>query len=348
MLKGKWCSEIESMPATEHRPEIIFRVSADGGIFVEYGREQNMDYMAAFRVMAATQELERRKTNGWLSMEGILEVQPCSKVYIVRYDPRRTSVNKLVEVIKDAEMTVGDSSDVAKLSFGSPIFEMPVCFGDRYVKEAVERYIKEFKDPKKRPELPSPGYPDYDPVSLSCLPYLCLYNGISEDEFKEKFLGTEWLSMYSGFLLGLQLFFPVDRRSLIRASKSNPARTWTKRGTVAFGGSDFSWYPTDGAGGYYIFGRTSPQLQFSQKHPSFKMDISLIHPGDRVRFYEVDETELLRIEKLVDEGSSEFIYKKTPARFSAEEFLEYDNAHKEEIEAWFKHQVEAASKAPSP
>lgn len=348
MVKSKWSSELESIPATEHRPEIIFRVSSDDGIFVEYGRDQSMDYMAAFRVMAVTLELERRITSGWLSTIGILEVQPCSKVYIVRYDIRKISVNKVIEVIKDAEMSVGDSRDVAKLSFSSPIFEMPVCFDDRYVKEAVELYIKLFKNPKQRTELPSPGYPDYDPISLSCLPYLCLYNGISEDQFKEKFLGTEWLSMYSGFLLGLQLFFPVDRRSLIRTSKSNPARTWTKRGTLGFGGSDFSWYPVDGAGGYHLFGRTSPQMQLDQKHPSFKMDISLVHPGDRVRFYEVDETELLRIEKLVDEGSSEFIYKKTPARFSIEEFLEFDNGNKEEIEAWYKHQDEAASKVPMP
>lgn len=348
MITSMWGSEIESIPATEHRPEIIFRVSADDGVFVEYGRSQKMSYMNAFRIKAATAEIERRKTAGYTSTEGINEVQACSKTYIVRYDPRKTSVQKLIKVIKDVELSVGDEKDIAKLSFSSPIIEMPVCLDDRYVKEAVERYIKEFKDPKRRPDLPSPGYPDYDPETLSCLPYICKNNGISEEEFKEKFFSTEWLSMYSGFMLGLQLFFPVDRRCVMRCSKSNPARTWTKRGSVCFGGSDFSWYPKDGPGGYQIFGRTIPQFQFNQIHSAFEMDISLVHPGDRVRFYEADEEEILRIEKLVDEGSDEYTYSKRPAQFSVGDYLEFDNSNKEEIEAWFKHQEEASSKVPAP
>jgi hypothetical protein len=86
----------------------------------------------------------------------------------------------------------------------------------------------------------------------------------------------------------------------------------------------------------------------SQKHPDFKDDPVLLHVGDRVRFYEVDDRELVSMEEMVDKGSSEFRYKKTQGNFSVAEWLDYNRKHKGEIEAWHKHQSEAAAKAPVP
>jgi allophanate hydrolase subunit 1 len=161
-------------------------------------------------------------------------------------------------------------------------------------------------------------------------------------------LGTDWFCYAQGFFLGLIVAVPVDRRSIFVTAKYNPPRTWTARGTVGFGEFTLSWYSVPGPGGYQCIGRTSPLLDLEQKHPSFKEDIALFHTMDRVRWYEVDEAELLRIEKLVDEGSSDFIYRKTPGRFSVGEWIEFEKDHKEEIDKWLAQVYEFSSKAPRP
>jgi len=119
-------------------------------------------------------------------------------------------------------------------------------------------------------------------------------------------------------------------------------------GAVGFGSFILSWYPVPGAGGYHLVGRTSPLLDLEQKHPSFREDVALHHTLDRIKWYEVSVDELLRIEKLVDSGSPEYIYKKTPGRFSIGAWREFDRGHKAEIDAWLKQVDEYASKAPTP
>jgi hypothetical protein len=74
----------------------------------------------------------------------------------------------------------------------------------------------------------------------------------------------------------------------------------------------------------------------------------LAHTLDRLKFYEVSIDEQRRVEKLVDSGSSEFIYKKTPGRFSVGEWREFERQHEEEIDRWLKQVEEYAAKAPVP
>jgi len=76
--------------------------------------------------------------------------------------------------------------------------------------------------------------------------------------------------------------------------------------------------------------------------------VALFHTQDRIKWYEVSPDELLRIERLVDSGSSEYIYKKTPGRFSVGEWLEFERKHKDEIDKWLKQVNEYAAKAPIP
>jgi allophanate hydrolase subunit 1 len=226
------------------------------------------------------------------------------------------------------------------MEFNSPIIEQPIAFEDPQIKETNEKYLKEVKMVDSSPDI--------DPIYGDSISYMASYVGISREEWKEKFLSTNWFASNMGFLVGLVDWIPLDRRCTLRTSKSNPPRVWTCRGAVGFGSFLLSWYPVAAAGGYHLMGRTSPLLQFEQKHPSFKEDVALYHTLDRIKWYEVSPSELLRIEKDVDSGSSDFVYKKTPGRFSVGDWLESDRQHKDEIDAWFKQIEENAAKAPVP
>ena len=334
---------LDTLPATKYRKEIDFRLVGEDAVMVEYGRippENYIDYMDIFRTMAVTAEVERRKVTGFTPLEGFLEVTPSFRTAVYRFDPRVKSIESMIGALKDIEEAVGDSRDIAKMEFNSPVIERPLHFEDSRIQEANERYLKEFK--------PN-GSVDVDPVYMDNMTYVADYCGISREECKEKVLSTEWLSCLMSFMVGSCITLPLDRRCTIRSCKCNPPRTWCPRGGVCFVGFVLSEYLWDGsAGGGQLIGRTSQAVDPSQNHSSFKEDIALTHRLDRIRWYEVDEAELLRIEKAIDEGSSDFIYKKTPGRFSVGEWLEFEQEHKAEIDAWLKKIDEAAARAPVP
>ena len=339
-LKSRYDVILDTIPATPYRKEIIFRLAGDDSIMVEYGREMIFDYMDLFRQLAVNQEVRRRVYWGYTQMSGFIESVPTVRTCMYTFDPREKTIEQMVEVIKDVELSMGDERDIERLEFNSPIIEQPIAFEDPQIRETNERYLREVKRVKSSPDI--------DPVYGDSITYMANYVGITREEWKEKFLSTEWFSYDMGFFVGLVNLIPLDRRCLLMTSKSNPPRVWTCRGAVGMGESTLSWYPVAAAGGYHLAGRTSPLIDMEQKHPSFGSDVALYHTCDRVKWYEVSPEELLRIERLVDKGSSEYIYKKKPGRVSIAEWREFERQHKEEIARWLRQIEEYSPKAPTP
>jgi allophanate hydrolase subunit 1 len=335
----KWGTVLELLPATDYRKEIFIRVSGDDSIFVEYGREMHVDYMDMFRIQAANQELMYRQIVGWTSLEGFLGALPQWRTIQYTFDPRIMPMKRMVDIAKDIEEAVGDDRNIARMEFNSPIIELPLCWEHSAVKKAIEKYLREI-----RPG----GAPNIDSKKLSNVPYIAQCNGISEEEVKEKIYGTDWFSYTMCFLLGLVMDVALDRRCNMLTNKYNPPRTWTERSTWAMGGFDVGWYASAGAGGYELLGLVAPVLQTEQIHPAFKQDIALVHTLDRLHIVEVSESELDRITKLVDSGSPEYVYKKTPGVFSVAEWLEFEKEHATEISKWQKYIRGSFEKTPIP
>jgi urea carboxylase len=331
---------LDTIPSSKYRKEILFRLAGDDSIMVEYGRVPEIDYMDVFRQILVSAEVNKRASVGYTQMDGFLEAVPTFRTAQYRFDPRKKSIKEMVAAIKDIELAVGDERDIERADFNSPLIEMPIAFEDPLVKEANERYLREVKRAESSVDI--------DPVYGDSITYMANYVGISREEWKEKFLSTEWLSYAMGFFIGLIIAIPVDRRNLLRTSKSNPPRVYSPRNTVCLGSFICSWYTVDAPGGYHLIGRTGPLLDMDQKHPSFKEDVALAHTLDRLKFYEVSVEEQRRIEQLVDSGSSEYIYKKTPGRFSVGEWREFERQHKDEIDKWLRQVEEFAAKAPIP
>lgn len=339
MSNNKWNVELDVLPTTEYRKEIVFRVSGDDSIFVEYGREMLVDYMDMFRIQAVNQEIMNRQLVGYSSMEGFIQAVPQWRTIQYTFDPRVMSMSKMLEIAKDVEEAVGDDRNIGSMVFNSPIIELPLCWEHSGVKKAIEKYLREI-----RPE----GAANIDSKTLSNLPYIAQCNGITPEEVKEKIFDTEWFAYTMCFLVGLVMCVAIDRRSMMITNKYNPPRTWTERSTWAMGGFDVGWYASAGAGGYQLFGIVAPVLQMEQTHPAFQQDVALVHTLDRLRPVEVDEAELDRITKLVDSGSSDYVYKKTPGEFSVGEWLEFEKEHEDEIKKWVKHIRESFENMPVP
>lgn len=335
----KWNAVLDRLPASEHRREVYFRLAGDDSILVEYGLEMTADYMDVFRVQAAYQEITSRQAGGWTAVTGLIEVLPQWRSIQYTFDPRVMSLRDAVEVARDVELSIGDSRSIGRMEFSSQLIEVPLCWEHSNVKKAIEKYLRELK-----PD----GAVNIDRDRLSNIPYLAMYNGTSEEDVKEKFFGTEYFCFTMCFLLSMVNSVPIDRRCSLLSAKYNPPRTWTARSTMAMGGFDVTWYPMEGAGGYQLLGCVSPVHDAEQKHPDFREDMSLAHTLDRLRFYEVDEVELDRITMLVDQGSTEFRYKKTPGVFSIAEWLEFETEHAGEIRAWQQHIRASADRAPRP
>jgi len=338
--KGKYDVLLDTIPPSKHRKEILFKLAADDAIMVEYGRIPEVDYMDVFRQILVSTEVNKRAVTGYTRMDGFLEAVPTFRTCQYRFDPRKKTIEEMVTAIKDVELAVGDERDIERADFNSPLIEIPIAFEDPIVKESNERYLREVKLAKSSVDI--------DPTYGDGITYMANYVGISREEWKEKFLSTEWLCFATGFIIGVIISIPIDRRNLLRTSKSNPPRVSSPRSTVCMGSFICSWYPIDAPGGYHLVGRTGPVVDMEQRHPSFKEDVALAHTLDRLKFYEVSVEEQRRIEELVDSGSSEYVYKKTPGRFSVGEWREFEREHKDEIDKWLRHVEEHAAKAPIP
>lgn len=304
MSRNKYEVILDTMPETESRLEVLFRQAGDGFVQVEYGREQRAALQDSFRMLAVNDIIHSRK------IEGLIETVPGLRTNLFHFDPTILKVCQLVDYIKEAENSMPTIDDVV---LESRIIHLPLTFEDSETKKAIDKYLKEVR----------PGSPNV--INGHNLEYIAMCNGVSVQETKDMFLGTEWFNSGGGFWPGGAFLWPVDPRCALIVPKYNPPRTWTPEGAAGIGGPCVFTYTTPTGGGYQLFGRTIPTFQFNQKHPIFKNGPFLYKPADRVRFHEVTEEEVLDIFQRVH-VETDYEYRIEPGKIVVKDYMAWYNS----------------------
>jgi allophanate hydrolase subunit 1 len=317
---------LDTLPATATRLAVLFRQAGDGFLQVEYGREQRANLLDSFRIQTIDARIREA------APEGFIETLPGIRTNMIHFDPEILDVQMLIDMIKQFE---AELADVDHIVMPSRLIHLPIAFEDSETKKCVAKYLKEV-----RPEAPNviDGYN---------LEYIAMCNGMSAAEVKQTLLGTEWYNSGGGFWPGGGFFWPMDPRCALVVPKYNPPRTWTPEGTVGIGGPCVFTYTTATGGGYQLFGRTIPVFQFAQKHPLFKESPFLYVNGDRIRFHETSEAEILRIYEHVHD-KTDYEYDIEPGEIVVKDYVEFvqSPAVRQETEEFQARQAEGVKTAP--
>jgi urea carboxylase len=297
---------LDRLPEAESRPEVLFRQAGDGFLQVEYGAVPRFNLIDSFRTLTINEAVKA------LGIKGLFETVPGIRTNLFHFDPEILTAGKLIAEIKKAEESLAHVEDIV---FDSRLISLPIAFEDSETKKAVAKYVKEVR----------PGAPNV--IDGYNIEYMALCNGTSVAGIKRMVCGTEWYNSGNGFWPGGGFFWPLDPTCAIVVPKYNPPRTWTPEGTVGIGGPCLYVYPTPTGGGYQLFGRTIPIFQFAQKHPLFKESPTFFKAGDRIRFHEVTEEEILEIYRHVHE-ETDYVYDIQPAKFHVKEWLDFYNSDK--------------------
>ncbi|MEM3031874.1 MAG: carboxyltransferase domain-containing protein [Nitrososphaerota archaeon] len=332
LCKGsRYCPIVDVLPEEKGvRKEIIYRVSGDGYLMAEYGREQVFDLMDAFRLFTIMEKLETRK------IDGVIEYGQGFRTLTVIYDPTKTSYRDVIKELKSVEEEVGAP---AELTFKSRLLQIPLTFEDSVTRKAIEYYAQIIR--RDAPNI----------IDGHNIKYVALYNGLSVDELKEKILGTEWLIVHQLFYPGGDYQLPIDPRCALEAPKYNPTRTYTPEGALGTGGQCYYIYTTESPGGYQLVGRAAPVYQLAQAHPDYRDSPYLLKYSDRIKYQEVPEEKLLDIYRAVhEEHSPRFRYYIKEERFRVRDWINFVNREdvQEEVREFEKRKREAQKTVPVP
>jgi urea carboxylase len=286
------------------RPEVLFRQAGDGFLQTEYGSVPRFDIVDSFRVQAINSLV--RST----APAGFIESVPGLRTNLFHFDPEICRRSELIDVIAAAERSVAHVEDI---EFASRQISLPIAFEDSETRKAVGKYAKEV-----RPDAPNV-------INGYNIEYMALANGCSVEKIKAMVCGTEWYNSGNGFTPGSGMFWPLDPRCAITSPKYNPPRTWTPAGAVGIGGQCLSCYPSATGGGYQLFGRTIPLVQFALKHPVFREGPSFFLPGDRVTFTVVSEEELLHAIRQVHEAPYDYQFDIREGVLMVKDYLAFRN-----------------------
>ncbi len=333
-MKNKYDPLLYLMPANENRKEISFRVAGDGFLQVRYGQTNpSIQMTLKDRILNAIRVITVNRNIKKVRIKGLIETVPGNDSILYVFDPLEISLKELVDDIIQIE---GEVISITNEKLKTRILTLPLVFDDSLTRKAIEKYCKEIK----------PGAINCE--NYSNLNYISKYNGITVQELKQKFIKTEWLVSMVGFFPGLPFYIPLDPTCAITAPKYNPARTWTSEGAVDLADYCSTIFGVESSGGYQLIGRTVPIFQANQKHPQFKKNPVLFQPTDLVKYYEIQEDELLNIHKLVHEGSDKWNYSIKERIFSVNEWLKYYDSQKDEIENFMKRQEKGRKITPLP
>jgi urea carboxylase len=282
---------ISASPSRGDRPAITYRAAGDRHVLIEYG-EMTLDLELNFFVTAVSAHIAEHP------IRGLVEAAPGFRSLLLHHDPEvlgRDALVAALEEVHDAQRSV------RSLVIPSRLITLPIAFDDSGSREAVRRYATTIRQ-------------DAPNVRDNCnIDYIVEYNGLDGwDALYDTITGTEWWNAYTGFFPGLPFMFPLDSRNAITVPKYNPTRTWTEEGAVGIGGPCVAIYPVEAPGGYQLFGRTVPVYDILARHDAFRDDPILIRPGDRVRFVQVSEDQLLSDRRDVLENRYEYTIEDDP------------------------------------
>lgn len=272
------------IPASDLSPSVIVRLAGDRYIFVEYG-PMELDLNLRVRVQLLEEWLEKK------SIDGLVETSPGVRSLMIEYCPETLHLNKLLDIIKQAESDI--QVNVRKARLPSRIIHLPIAFDEASTNEAIQKYSKSIRS--KAPYLPSN------------IEFIAKNNGVYKDMknfVKRTVLGAQYMVLGLGDVyLGAPCAVPVDPRHRLVVPKYNPARTFTPEGAVGIGGSYMCIYPMNSPGGYQLIGRTLPIWNmFTRTGPFEPGKPWLLRNFDRIQYYEVTEDELNVLRKDFKKG----------------------------------------------
>ena len=124
----------------------------------------------------------------------------------------------------------------------------------------------------------------YDPPFGPDLPDVASFGKCSADDVIALHLAREYRVFVVGFVPGFAYMAPVDPR--IAAPRRGSPRLKVPAGSVAIAAGQTGIYPAETPGGWSLIGRCPVKPYDPARSNAF-----LFHPGDRVRFHRISESE---------------------------------------------------------
>jgi urea carboxylase len=269
--------------ASDNGPtRVVYRRQGDDNILVEYG-DMALDVGLRMRVHVLAEAL------GAAKLPGIVDLTPGIRSLQVHFDSATTSADRILDALKGIEAGLPAPEDV---TVPSSTVWLPLSWNDPQIQLAMRKYQE-----LVRPD--APWCPDN-------IEFIRRINGLSStDDVKGIVFDAEYLVLGLGDVyLGAPVATPVDPRHRLVTTKYNPARTWTPENAVGIGGAYMCIYGMEGPGGYQLFGRTIQMWNSWRTTPAFKPGHPyLLRFFDRVRFFPVDEQELVEMREAFPHGA---------------------------------------------
>ncbi|NCD34788.1 MAG: urea carboxylase [Spartobacteria bacterium] len=306
------------LPAQGDAPQITYRQSGDHYILIEYGPNV-LDLRFRFRIYGLMEELKAHP------VAGLLEQSPGVRSLQIRYDSRVITQKQLLDKLLEAEQRI---PPIESMTLNTRVIHLPLAFEDSATLDAVCRYRQSVRD--TAPWLPNN------------VDFIQRINGLSSrEEVRDIVFDASYMVLGLGDVyLGAPCAVPVDPRHRLVTSKYNPARTFTAEGTVGIGGVYMCIYGMDSPGGYQLVGRTLPIWNKFMKNPDFKDGCPwLLRFFDQVRFYPVEEAELLHMREAFREGQLTIKMEEEP--FSLAQYNALLTEEADSISAFQSRQKEA-------
>jgi len=312
---------LHQIAASPQQPQVTYRQSGDRYVLVEYG-PMALDLDLRLRAHALMESMQQ--TN----LPGIIDLTPGIRSLQIHFDSHLLPRDTLLPFLIAAEQSLPDS---ASMTVPSRIVHLPLSWDDAATRLAIEKYMQSVRSDA--------------PWCPSNIEFIRRINGLdSIEEVYRIVFDADYLVMGLGDVyLGAPVAVPVDPRHRLVTTKYNPARTWTPENAVGIGGAYLCIYGMEGPGGYQFVGRTLPVWNRYRQTADFKDGKPwLLRFFDRIRFYPVSESELLKLRK--DFISGRFKLRIEESTFSLPQYHQFLQQNKTAIDD-FKTRQQAAFEA---
>ncbi|MBS1828530.1 MAG: urea carboxylase [Acidobacteria bacterium] len=306
------------IPATESRPEVVFRPASDRYLLVEFG-PLVLDIALRFWVHAVYLKLQA------MQHPGIVDLTPGIRSLQIHIDGKHLKLASAEAMI--AEL-IESLNDVEHLEVPSRIVHLPLSWDDPQTQLAIDKYMQSV-----RPDAP------WCPSNIE---FIRRINGLdSIEEVKRIVFDASYLVLGLGDVyLGAPVATPLDPRHRLVTTKYNPARTWTPENAVGIGGAYMCIYGMEGPGGYQFVGRTIQMWNRDRVTDVFEQGKPwLLRFFDQVRFYPVSADDLMELRREFPAGR--FTPKIEHRTFKLSDYLDFLEAEAASIDSFRTVQREA-------
>lgn len=257
--------------------------------------------------------------------DSIVRVEAVTGAMCVVFDSNHTSRDFLIQELAKLERSI---PSIDELKVPSRVFKFPITFDHKALRHCIERYQR-----SQRPHAPYlPNNTDFV-MRANCI------NTV--EEFKAAIVGHTQIVVAVSFLCALPLLVHTDPRLRFLSSKYNPARTFTPAGAIGTGSIAQAIYTVDSPGGYMIWGMTLPngfwdtfsKLKGFDNYPWFLQNF------DQVKFYEVSEDELSKMNNDLLTGEYEITWE--DAEFDFANYSKWLDTVKDEAAALKRLKLDA-------